>query len=205
MDFSYTPQQQRLIARVRELSDFIQPVELECEMNNGLTDQAHTTIRQAVLDAGLQPVNMPKKWGGAGLTTTEQILFPEGLGRLTNALWDTVWRPAKALKTCTPEQRERYLLPGIRGEMLDAIAVTEEFAGSDPLAMSRGATISPRSSSSTATPQGSRSSGPRSSRTPSCTSTRSSSTTTSRSALSRFSARSDRATTSFRTGSSRNA
>ena len=37
MDFSYTPEQQRLIARVRELCDFIQPYELECEMNNGLT------------------------------------------------------------------------------------------------------------------------------------------------------------------------
>ena len=136
MDFSYTPEQQRLIARVRELGDFIQPYELECEMNNGLTPDAHATIRQAVLDADLQAVNMPKEWGGAGLTTMEQILYHEGLGRLTNALWDTVWRPANALKACTPEQRERYLLPGIRGEKRDAIAVTEEFAGSDPLAMS---------------------------------------------------------------------
>ncbi len=136
MDFSYTPEQQRLIARVRELCDFIKPYELECEMNNGLTPEAHANIRQAVLDADLQAVNMPREWGGAGLTTMEQILYHEGLGRLTNALWDTVWRPANALKACTPEQRERYLLPGIRGEKRDAIAVTEEFAGSDPLAMS---------------------------------------------------------------------
>jgi butyryl-CoA dehydrogenase len=135
MDFSYTAEQRRLIARVRELYEFIKPFELECEMNNGLSDEVHAKIRQAVLDADLQAVNMPRKWGGAGFTTMEQILYHEGLGRLTNALWDTVWRPSNALKVCTPEQRERYLLPGILGQKRDAIAVTEEHAGSDPLAM----------------------------------------------------------------------
>ncbi|MFL6287366.1 MAG: acyl-CoA dehydrogenase family protein [Actinomycetes bacterium] len=135
MDFSYTPEQRRLIERVRELYEFIKPFELECEMDNGLSDAVHGRIRQAVLNADLQAVNMPREWGGAGLTTMEQILYHEVLGRLTNALWDTVWRPANALKACTPEQRERYLLPGIVGEKRDAIAVTEEHAGSDPLAM----------------------------------------------------------------------
>jgi butyryl-CoA dehydrogenase len=135
MDFSYTPKQRALIQRVRELYEFIKPFELECEMNNGLSDEVHTSIRAAVLDADLQAVNMPREWGGAGLTTMEQILYHEVLGRLTNALWDTVWRPANALKACTPEQRERYLLPGILGQKRDAIAVTEEHAGSDPLAM----------------------------------------------------------------------
>ena len=135
MDFSYTPEQRRLIERVRELYEFIKPFELECEMNNGLSDAVHGLIQRAVLDADLQAVNMPREWGGAGLTTMEQILYHEVLGRLTNALWDTVWRPANALKACTPEQRERYLLPGILGQKRDAIAVTEEHAGSDPLAM----------------------------------------------------------------------
>jgi butyryl-CoA dehydrogenase len=136
MDFSYTPEQRRLIERVRELYEFIKPFELDCEMNNGLSDDDHARIRHAVLEADLQAVNMPREWGGAGLTTMEQILYHEVLGRLTNALWDTVWRPANALRACTPEQRARYLLPGIQGQRRDAIAVTEEHAGSDPLAMS---------------------------------------------------------------------
>jgi acyl-CoA dehydrogenase len=135
VDFSYTIEQRALIERVRELYEFIKPYELECEMNNGLTAEAHQRIREAVLAADLQAVNMPREWGGAALTTMDQILYHEVLGRLTNALWDTVWRPANALKVCTAAQRERYLLPGIRGERRDAIAVTEEFAGSDPLAM----------------------------------------------------------------------
>src|SRR3954451_451828 len=42
------------------------------------------------------------------------------------------WRPANALRACGPAQRERYLLPGIRGERRDCVAVTERDAGSDP-------------------------------------------------------------------------
>jgi acyl-CoA dehydrogenase len=135
MDFSYTPEQQALIARVAELYEFLLPYELECEMSNGLSEDAHRTIREAVLAADLQAVNMPREWGGAELTTLEQVLYHEQLGGLTNALWDTVWRPSNALRACTAEQRERYLIPAINGEKRDAIAVTEADAGSDPLAM----------------------------------------------------------------------
>lgn len=135
MDFSYSTEQQQLIARVAELEAFIETFETECEENDGLSIDSHRAIRSAVLESGLQAVNMPAAWGGGGLTTFEQVLYHEQLGRLTNALWDTVWRPANALRACTPDQRERYLLPAVKGELRDAIAVTEEDAGSDPLAM----------------------------------------------------------------------
>jgi alkylation response protein AidB-like acyl-CoA dehydrogenase len=46
-----------------------------------------------------------------------------------------VWRPANALRACDEAQRERYLLPGIRGERRDCVAVTERDAGSDPTAI----------------------------------------------------------------------
>ena len=75
---------------------------------------------------------MPTEWGGQGLSVLEQVIVQERLGQLTNALWDAVWRPANALRHCTPAQRERYLLPAINGERRDCFAVTEEKAGSDP-------------------------------------------------------------------------
>ncbi|GAA3808697.1 acyl-CoA dehydrogenase family protein [Sphaerisporangium flaviroseum] len=78
---------------------------------------------------------MPVEWGGAGLSILEQVIVQEELGKLTNALWDTVWRPANALKACTPEQRERFLVPVVRGERRDCVAVTEPNAGSDPQAV----------------------------------------------------------------------
>ena len=80
----------------------------------------------------LNAINMPAEWGGQGLGVLDQVLVSEELGVLTNALWDTVWRPANALRACSPEQRAAYLEPAIRGERRDCFAVTEPGAGSDP-------------------------------------------------------------------------
>ncbi|MEV6399093.1 acyl-CoA dehydrogenase family protein [Streptomyces sp. NPDC051907] len=132
MDFRLTARQEELKSSARGLADFIMKYEADCEENNGLPPQAHAQIRDAVLDSGLQAVNMPAEWGGAGLTILEQATVQEELGRLTGALWDMVWRPANALRFCTPEQRRRYLVPVIEGRRRDCYAVTEPEAGSDP-------------------------------------------------------------------------
>jgi butyryl-CoA dehydrogenase len=132
MDFAYTERLAELRQRARSLADRIEPYELECEERNGLTDEQHGDIRAAVLDSGLNAINMPGEWGAAGLSVLEQAVVQEQLGRLTNALWDTVWRPANPFLASTVEQRERWVLPGIRGERRDAVAITEANAGSDP-------------------------------------------------------------------------
>ncbi|MEZ0089233.1 acyl-CoA dehydrogenase family protein [Streptacidiphilus sp. EB129] len=132
MDFRLTPHQVELKTTARALTEIVMQYEQECEENNGLPPQAHDAVRAAVLDSGLQAVNMPAEWGGAGLTIFEQAVVQEELGRLTGALWDMVWRPANALRFCTPEQRERFLVPVIKGERRDCYAVTERGAGSDP-------------------------------------------------------------------------
>ncbi|MGG7575101.1 acyl-CoA dehydrogenase family protein [Streptomyces sirii] len=132
MDFRLTPRQAELQRTARELTETLTAYETDCEENNGLPAEAHAAIRDAVLASGLQAVNMPREWGGAGLTILEQAIVQEELGQLTGALWDTVWRPANALRFCTSEQRARYLEPVIRGERRDCYAVTEPGAGSDP-------------------------------------------------------------------------
>ncbi|MEV7415268.1 acyl-CoA dehydrogenase family protein [Streptomyces sp. NPDC089919] len=132
MDFRLTARQQELRSTARGLNDFIAKYELDCEENNGLPPEAHAEIRDAVLAAGLQAVNMPAEWGGAGLSILDQVIVQAELGRLTGALWDMVWRPANALSYCTPAQRERFLEPVIRGERRDCYAVSEPEAGSDP-------------------------------------------------------------------------
>jgi butyryl-CoA dehydrogenase len=142
MDFAYTPQLADLKTRAIDLYERIEPFEDECEANNGLTPEGFATIRRAVLETGLQAINMPEEWGGAGLTVLEQVVVQDELGKLTNALWDCVWRPANALRACTPEQRDRWLIPDIRGERRDAVAITEANAGSDPGALETVATPS---------------------------------------------------------------
>src|ERR671915_2131352 len=135
MDFSYSPEQLELRARAAALAADIMVHEEACEEGNGLPSEVHAAVAERVRAAGLNAINMPAEWGGAGLSVLDQVIVQEQLGQLTNALWDMVWRPANALRACSEAQRERYLLPGIRGERRDCVAVTERDAGSDPTAI----------------------------------------------------------------------
>ena len=135
MDFAYTPRLAELKQTAKNLTTQIMQYEDECEANNGLSAESHAAIKQAVLDAGLQAINTPTEYGGAGLSVLEQVVVQDELGKLTNALWDAVWRPANPLSHATPEQRERYLIPESRGDRRDAVAITEADAGSDPSAI----------------------------------------------------------------------
>ena len=131
MNFTYSAAQLELKQRARGLARSIMGYEEQCDAEDGLPPEALQVIAKSTLAAGLNAINMPVEWGGVGLSIFDQVLVQEELGQLTNALWDTVWRPANALRACTPEQRERYLIPAIKGERRDCYAVTESEAGSD--------------------------------------------------------------------------
>jgi len=63
------------------------------------------------------------------------VLVERELGRASYALQMLVERPSNILQACQGEQRERYLLPAIRGERHDCVAMTEPDAGSDVRSM----------------------------------------------------------------------
>jgi acyl-CoA dehydrogenase len=132
MDFRFTPRQIELKQRAIAWTEEMKQYELDCEMNNGLSAEQHEKVKQLIKNHGLAAINMPAEWGGAGLNTLEHAIVSEEVGKLTGALWDTMWRPANALKACTPAQREEYLIPEINGDRRDAVAITEPEAGSDP-------------------------------------------------------------------------
>jgi acyl-CoA dehydrogenase len=77
-------------------------------------------------------MNMPKELGGAGLTTFQQTLISEQIGRATNALGWVLTTPAGWLPAvATEHQLETWVRPTIRGERHECYAITEEGAGSD--------------------------------------------------------------------------
>ncbi|KOU23360.1 acyl-CoA dehydrogenase [Streptomyces sp. WM6372] len=133
MDFRYTPEQADLKARAAAYARLLMRYEDQSEEAGGPLPSA--TVREltrAAIEAGVYAINMPAEWGGAGLTLLDQVIVEEEFGKVTNCLWDIPWRPANVLAHGTGEQREKYLLPVIRGERFDAFAVTEPGAGSDP-------------------------------------------------------------------------
>jgi alkylation response protein AidB-like acyl-CoA dehydrogenase len=133
VDLSLNARELEIQQRSRRLCDeHLLPLEILCDENVGLTPEQLAPTYQGILDANLNAVNMATEWGGQGMSIFEQVLSQEQLGRSTNALWDVVWRPANVLKYCTPEQRERFLIPEIEGKRRSCYAITEADAGSDP-------------------------------------------------------------------------
>ncbi|MEU9145490.1 acyl-CoA dehydrogenase family protein [Streptomyces sp. NPDC048349] len=133
MDFRYTPEQADLKARAAAYAQLLTGYEDQSEEAGGpLPAETVRELTRAAMDAGVYAINMPAAWGGAGLSLLDQVIVEEEFGKVTNCLWDIPWRPANVLAHGTEAQREKYLLPVIRGERFDAFAVTEPGAGSDP-------------------------------------------------------------------------
>ncbi|MEV6010607.1 acyl-CoA dehydrogenase family protein [Streptomyces sp. NPDC051976] len=133
MDFRYTAEQTDLKRRAAAYARLLMQYEDTSEQAGGpLPAETVRELTRAAIDAGVYAINMPKEWGGAGLSLLDQVIVEEEFGKVTNCLWDIPWRPANVLAFGTEEQREKYLLPIIRAERFDAFAVTEPGAGSDP-------------------------------------------------------------------------
>ena len=133
MDFSLTEEQQLIIKTTR---DFVRqelvPHEREVEASGILREELWRPLRDKAIAAGLYAANMPTEVGGAGLDAVSWVLYEKELGHTSYALQYTcVGRPSNILLACEGAQRERYLLPAVRGERMECLAMTEPQAGSD--------------------------------------------------------------------------
>ncbi len=109
------------------------PHEVEAEMNGGvLPAEVKERQKRRVHEMGLHAMNIPAELGGAGLTSFQQVLVSEQVGRVTNALGWVIDAPASWLpKVASEYQMDTWVLPTIRGERKECYAITEENAGSD--------------------------------------------------------------------------
>jgi acyl-CoA dehydrogenase len=133
MDFSLSEEQQMIIATTREfVQQELYPHEQEIERTGVLPEELLRTLKAKAIAAGLYAANMPAEVGGAGLDAVSWILYEKELGRTSYILhYSCVGRPSNILLACRGEQRERYLLPAVRGERVECLAMSEPQAGSD--------------------------------------------------------------------------
>jgi acyl-CoA dehydrogenase len=117
----------------RSFVESLMPYEVEAELAGGLLPKELTAEFAArAKELGLYATNMPTSVGGPGCTALQQVLVQEQCGRVTNGLaWVMATPPQWWPDVATDYQRERWLLPSVRGEKHEAYAITEEFAGSD--------------------------------------------------------------------------
>jgi acyl-CoA dehydrogenase len=133
MHFGLSEEQKLIVGTTRAfVENELYPHEAEVERTGVLRRELMEEIKTKALAAGLYAANMPAEVGGAGLDTVTWLLYEKELGRANYALhWSCVGRPSNILLAGTPEQRDRYLLPCVRGEKADCLAMTEPGAGSD--------------------------------------------------------------------------
>jgi acyl-CoA dehydrogenase len=132
-DFAMTEEQRSIVEVTRAFVEReLYPHEEEVERSGVVRPELAAEIRSKALAAGLYAANMPEEVGGSGLDAVTLALFEKELGKASYALHYTgVARPSNILLAGTPEQRERYLLPCVRGERVECLAMTEPEAGSD--------------------------------------------------------------------------
>lgn len=132
MDFGLSGEQQMIVDTVRSFVETeIYPHEAMVEKSGIVPEALAADLRAKVVEMGFWACNFPTDIGGGGLNHLEFTLVERELGRGSMALTHFFGRPQNILMACEGEQRERYLLPAVRGERMDALAMTEPDAGSD--------------------------------------------------------------------------
>ena len=132
MQFGLSEEQRLIVDTVRGFVEReLYPHEDLVERTGAVPPDLAREIRRKTIELGFYACNFPPEVGGAGLGHVDFALVERELGRGSMALTHFFGRPQNILMACEGEQRERYLLPAVRGEKMDALAMTEPEAGSD--------------------------------------------------------------------------
>lgn len=138
LDFTMTDDRRMLVETVRKfVENEVQPLEQEVEELAKIPEEKSRALRSKAQSLGLFAMNMPAEVGGGGLSMVDICLVEEELGKTSDALIRrTFGQVYPMLMACRGEQRERYLLPTVRGDLICAMAITEPGAGSDAASIS---------------------------------------------------------------------
>ncbi len=132
MHFGLTEEQEMIVSTVRSfVENEIYPHETTVERLGYVPVEIGDEIKRKTIELDFYASNFPESAGGPGLSHLEFALVERELGRGSMALTHFFGRPQNILMACKGEQIERYLLPAVRGERMDALAMTEPDAGSD--------------------------------------------------------------------------
>lgn len=132
MHFGLSQEQEMIVETVRSFVEReIYPHEDLVEKLGEVPPEIAGEIKRKVIDLGFYAPNFPVEVGGGGLGHLDFALLERELGRASMALNHFWGRPQNILMACEGDQKERYLLPAVRGEKMDALAMTEPDAGSD--------------------------------------------------------------------------
>jgi acyl-CoA dehydrogenase len=129
----FTPEHERLRGEIREfVLTRLRPHADAWEEARWFPNEAFTWLAQA----GYLGLKFPAEYGGGGDTVAAAVLVEElarcGSGGVAAGLGAHAGIALPPILTFgTEAQKQRYLVPGLRGELIAALAITEPGAGSD--------------------------------------------------------------------------
>jgi len=133
MNFELTEEQQQIKASIREFAESeIRPHVMEWDESQHFPVE----LRPKLAELGLMGVIFPEEYGGAAMGYVEYATIIEELARVDGSIGLSV---AAHNSLCsnhiymfgTEEQKQKYLVPLVRGESFGAWGLTEAEAGSD--------------------------------------------------------------------------
>ena len=132
MYLELTDEQSMIVDTTRDfLEKEIYPHEKIVEKTGEVPRELGAEIAKKCKEIGFFAANFPEELGGGGMNHLEFTLLERELGRGSNALTIFFGRPSGILMACNDLQKDKYLIPAIKGEKFDALAMTEPGAGSD--------------------------------------------------------------------------
>ena len=133
LDFEFTDEQKMFRDTIREFGqNEIEPLVEEYEKKEDFPKELFPKLGEM----GFLGITFPEEYGGVGLDKVTDCIFAEELGRICagiamciNAHVGLACFPI--YKFGTEEQKRKYLVPGIAGEKIGSLGLTEPGAGSD--------------------------------------------------------------------------
>lgn len=125
----------------RFLTEEVIPLEREHALPGDVAPPAELRrqVRMRSHELGLYAADMPREAGGAGLPLADRVALEIEAFSHGTVFFDDVLGgpggPSSILLACNESQRERYLLPLVRGEISTCFALSEPEAGSDAIGL----------------------------------------------------------------------
>ncbi len=137
MEFGLSDEQRMIVGMVRRfVHDELIPLEDGIEATGALAPEDARAIFEKSKALGFYAMNIPAEYGGGGLSAVDTMLVEEQFGHTKDILIRRAFGNVyESLLEGTPAQKERWLLPAVRGERTCSIAITEPGAGSDAAAI----------------------------------------------------------------------
>ena len=133
MQFELTAHQKLIVETVRRFVETeLIPLEEEIETTGELSPARAQEIFEKSRALGFYAMNIPEQYGGGGLSVVDTMLVEEQFGHTKDILIRRAFGNVyESLLEGTEAQKQRWLLPAVRGERTCSIAITEPDAGSD--------------------------------------------------------------------------